>query len=114
MASLATRLLMEPLRSLAFGSVVAGYAGVGTAIDHPARMIYISNLTDASVVLSFDGLTDHFVLSEGGYLMLDIASNKTVSQHFYLAEGERLYVKRLAPDVPTLGAVYFTVFYGKD
>ena len=43
--------------------------------------------------------------------MLDIASNKTISQHFYLAEGDRLYVKRVG--VATSGSVYFTVFYGK-
>lgn len=112
MSSLAVRLLVEPVRSLAFGSIVAGYTGVGTSIDHPARMIYVVNLTNGSLMFSFDGIEDHFPLAAGGYLILDISSNKTMSQHFYLAEEERLYVKRI--DTPTTGSVYFTVFYGKN
>lgn len=112
MSSLAVRLLVEPVRTLAFGAIGAGYAGVGTAITHPARMIYIANLTDESLMFSFDGINDHFPLITGGYMILDISSNKTASQHFYLAEGDRLYVKQIG--VPTTGSVYFTVFYGKD
>jgi hypothetical protein len=111
MSQLATRLLLEPVRSLAFGSIVAGYTGVGTAISNPARMLYIANLTDASLMFSFDGINDHFPLVTNGYMILDISANKTLSGHFYLAEGDRLYVKRIG--VPGSGSVYFTVFYGK-
>lgn len=112
MSSLAVRLLVEPVRTLAFGAIGAGYAGVGTAITHPARMIFIQNLTDVALMFSLDGINDHFPLTTNGYIMLDISSNKTVSQHFYLAEGDRLYVKRIG--VPASGSVYFTVFYGRD
>lgn len=111
MSQLATRLLLEPVRTLAFGSIVVGYTGVGTAISNPARMIYIVNLTDAALMFSFDGINDHMPILNGGYMMLDISANKTLSGHFYLAEGDRLYVKRIG--TPTSGSVYFTVFYGK-
>jgi len=44
MAGLAIRMAFEPLRSLAFGSVLVGYMGVGTAINHPAREFLVQNL----------------------------------------------------------------------
>lgn len=108
--SLAIRMRPEPQRTLAFGSIVAGYAGVGTAISNPARIIIVQNLTDATLQFSFDGIDDHFPLVSNGHLVLDISSNKTIDTGFFLAEGDRLYVKRLG--TPTSGSVYFTVLYG--
>lgn len=110
--SLSLRMLFEPQRSLAFGSIGAGYMGVGTAVDHPIRQFIIQNLTDATVQFSFDGINDHFPLPAGGLFIDDITSNKAVSNGFYLAEGDRLYVKQLG--VPTTGAVYFSVVYGRE
>jgi len=104
------RIEAEPVRSLAFGSIGAAYMGVGTSIDRPARMILIQNLTDESLMFSFDGVNDHFPLAASGYLLLDITSNKTVDLGFYLPEHERLYVKEIGN--PTTGSVYFTTFYG--
>ena len=105
------RLLAEPLRSLAFGSIGAAYMGVGTAIDNPARIIIVQNYTDANLLFSFDGTNDHFPLSESSQLIIDIAGNKIREQGIYLAEGQRLYVKELG--TTTTGSVYLTVFYGK-
>lgn len=112
MSMLAIRLRPEPARSLAFGSIGAAYMGVGTALSRPVRIFLIQNLTDVSLWFSFDGIDDHFPLPADGYLLLDIASNKTLSQGLFLAEGERLYAKELG--TPTTGAVYFTTFYGAD
>lgn len=108
--SLALRLNFEPLRSLAFGAIGAGYMGIGTAIEHPARQIKIDNLTDASLYFSINGIDDHFVLPADGFLILDITANQTmVGAGFFLGQGSRLYVKQLG--VPTQGAVYFSVIY---
>ena len=108
--SLAIRMRPEAIRSLAFGSIAAGYMGVGTAITHPARIIVIQNFTDAILLFSFDGIDDHFVFPSNGQLVLDISSNKTIETGFFLAEGDRLYVKRSG--VPSSGSVYFSVLYG--
>ena len=108
------RLLAETVRSLAFGAVPAPgtYAGVGTTIDHPARMMLVQNFTDATLMFSFDGINDHFPLIESSHLILDIASNRAGESGFFLAEGQRLYVTQIG--APSLGSVYLTVFYGKD
>jgi hypothetical protein len=105
------RFSAEPVRSLSSGSISAGYVGVGTSVGDPIRQFFIQNLTDATLMFSFDGINDHFPLPANGFFLNDIASNKLNStQGWYLAEGTRLYVKEIG--TPSTGAVYFSVFYG--
>jgi hypothetical protein len=104
------RFQFEPLRSLAFGSISGTYAGVGTALSHPARGYIIENLTDETVTFSFDGVNDHFVLPTNGLYIQDVTTNRYQDDGFFLAEGERLYVK----GSPTAGSVYFSVQYGAE
>ena len=110
MSRLSIRLLPDTVRSLAFGSIGAAYMGIGTGLDHPARILFIQNLTDALLMFSFDGVTDHFPLPASGYLLVDVTSNKTQSGGFFIAEGQRLYVKEISS--PSTGSVYVTTFYG--
>ena len=113
MGALSIRFQAEPVRSLAFGSIGAGYTGVGTVLDHPIRQFIIQNLTDATVMFSLDGINDHFPLPAGGLLIDDVSSNQSHSaQGWYVAQGTRLYVKQLG--VPSAGSVYFSVFYGAE
>ena len=105
------RIMLEPVRSLGFGAISGAYMGVGTPISNAARQFFIQNLTDETLMFSFDGVNDHFPLPSFGFLLDDITSNKTSLQGFYLAEGTRLYVRELSV-APASGSVYFTVFYG--
>lgn len=106
------RLAAETLRSLAFGSIGAAYAGVGTRFNNPIRIFFAQNMTNASLMFSLDGVNDHFALPAGGFLLLDITGNKANSQGFYIAEESRLYVKEIGN--PTSGSVYLSLFYGTD
>ncbi len=108
--SLAVRIAFEPLRSLAAASVVAGYTAVGTPLAHPARQIFLQNLTDQTVMFSFDGVNDAFPLPANGFFLDDITSNKSVSDAFYLAKGTQLYVKEVGN--PATGSIYFASMYG--
>jgi hypothetical protein len=110
--SLAVRILPEAVRTLGFASIGATYMGVGNDVNRPVRILHIQNLTDAILMFSFDGIEDHFPLAANGYLLLDITANKTLDQGFFLAEGQRIYVKEI--DTPSSGSVYVTVFYGAD
>jgi hypothetical protein len=112
MGVLSIKLLPEAVRSLAFGSISGTYAGVGTPLSNPSRIILIQNLTDALVMISFDGITDHLPVAADGFVLLDVTANKTVSQGFYIAEGTRFYVKEIG--TPTTGSVYISSFYGID
>lgn len=111
--SLAIRFLPDTLRSVGFASLSAAYIGVGAALTRPARIIYVYNVADADLLFSFDGINDHFFLPSAGYILLDITANKTIDTGFFLAEGQRLYVKENGV-ATTTGNVYFSVFYGAD
>ncbi len=113
MSLLAIRFAAEPVRSLAFGSIGASYAAVGTAVDNEIRQFLIQNLTDVTLMFSFDGINDHFPIPSDGFFLDDIASNKSLlAQSWILAKGTTLYVKRIG--APSTGSVYFSVFYGAD
>jgi hypothetical protein len=111
MAGQEIRIMLEPVRHLDFGTISGTYMGVGTPISNAARQFFIQNLTDETLMFSFDGVNDHFPLPSEGFLLDDITSNKTSLQGFYLTEGTRLYVRELDTP-PGTGSVYFTVFYG--
>ena len=102
----------ETLRSLAFGSIGAAYAPIGTVTLNPSRLLYISNLTDVTLTFSFDGTNDHFVLPTEGFLLLDIASNRLSKVGLFLAQGKLLYVKETSAAAAS-GTVYFSVFFGE-
>lgn len=110
LSTLAVRLLAEPVRSLGEASISGTYAGIGTAISNPSRVIFVQNLTDATLMFSLDGINDHFPLPSNGFLVLDIASNQSHAQGFFMSQGQRLYVKTVGS--PSTGSVYFSTFYG--
>lgn len=109
--ALAVRFSAEPLRSLAFGSISGTYAGIGTVFEHPIRLIYVQNLTDKTLVFSFDGINDHFKLPEQGFLLLDVSSNKTQQGGWFIAEGQRIYVKDDGV-AASAGEALVSAFYG--
>lgn len=109
----AIKILPEPVRTIAFGAIGPAYMGIGTAFDHPARMMFIQNLTDQTLMFSFNGVDDHFPLPATGFLILDVTANKTFQAGAFFAEGTRIYVKDVGV-IPTLGSVYLTIFYGSD
>lgn len=110
MATLATRLLFEPVRSLAYTSITGSYVAIGTPLLHPARQIFIQNDTDVTLMFSLDGVNNHFPLPTYGFILLDITSNKTTDSGFYIAQGTQFYVKEVG--TPSLGTVYVSAMYG--
>ena len=110
--SLALRLFPETVRTTAFGAIGAGYTAIGTTFDHPIRVLFVQNLTDKTLMFSFNGVDDHFPLPAMSFLLIDVTANSSVSQGFYIQEGQRIYVKDLGA-APASGAVYVSVFYGQ-
>ena len=106
------QIAFQPLKSLAFGSVAAGYTAIGTAFTSAVRNITITNLTDTTVIFSYDGgVTDHDVLPAGAGKVYDFAANKSDNGGMSAFQnGGRVYVKR-GGGAPTLGAVYVSAFY---
>lgn len=105
------KLRAEACRTIAFGSIIAGYTLIDSVIINPAQVIFIQNLTDALLWFSFDGIIDHFPLAAGGFLLTDITTNKDNVQGYFLQANTGLYVKRIG--TPLAGSVYLTTFYSR-
>ena len=104
------RLKSEVIRILAFGAIGAGYNSIGVPFANPVSKMYLTNLTDANLLFSHDGVNNNFVLPTEGMLVYDISYDSLETTFF--AQGESLYVKQLA--VPSTGSVYLTVYYIED
>jgi|SRR6185295_15022443 len=105
-----SRLQFEPVRSSGFAAILAGYTPVGTPTVNVCVQFLIQNLTDQSVMLSFDGVNDHFPLPSDGFFLDDVGSNATGANGLVLPANSQLFVKQLS-GAPGSGAVYFTVAY---
>lgn len=108
--ALALKMGIEDCRTIASGAIGEGYTAIGTALNYPARIIMLTNLTDAHLWISNNGVDDKFVLPVNGQLVIDLTTNKSQNTGLYLPEGSKLYCKEL--NSPTKGDVYFTSFYG--
>jgi hypothetical protein len=111
--SLATRILAETLRSIAYTGISGAYAPIGTALGHPERIIKLYNSTDADMYISFDGVNDNDILPSKGFVLLDVCANKTKDDGFYLGQDTVVWARQVA-GAPTVGSVYLTVFYGAN
>lgn len=108
----AIRIEIENLRSLAAGGIGANYAAIGTALENPCRMIRIQNLTDATILVSDDGVNDKEIFVPGSFLILDIATNRTnVASEAAMAQGKTFYAKQSGA-APTTGSIYISSYYG--
>ena len=102
---------LEPLRSLAFGSISGTYAEVGTSFANPISLICITNNTAGDMLLSTDAVDDHLFIAAGSFKLFDIATNarRVNTDDFVFPVGTQFYVKQLT--APTSGSVYIEVLY---
>jgi hypothetical protein len=101
----------DALRSLAFGSVTTTYVAVGTAFDHPVRIIKLLNATNADVTVSYDGVVDHEYIPAGGFALYDFCTNQAQTAGAFIAQGTIMYVK--SAGAPSSGGMYISTYYGK-
>lgn len=105
----------DPIRTLAFGSIAAGYTDVGTPLNNLTRLILFQNFTDVGVIFSFDAVNDHIIVPTNGFVLLDLNTNKDSTAEvlgWYIQKGTQLAVKRES-GAPASGSVYVSSFYGK-
>lgn len=103
---------IDPLRSLAFGSISGSYAAVGTAFAHPVRLICITNNTDGDMFFSTDGSTNMLFVAAGSFKLFDLNTNRTNrDQYWVLPAGTQIYVKQST--APSKNAVYVECLWGQ-
>lgn len=111
MAVFGNEVRAQEVQSLAFGSIGASYTAVGVAASNPTVIVHIQNLTDATLMFSYDGTIDHFPLVAGGFLILDLHTNHPNSSGLFLSRDTQMYVKQ--EGTPSSGSVYITYYYPK-
>jgi len=102
------RVQFEAVREVAFGGIGAAYAALGAAITDNARLIGITNTTDAEVYISFDGVNNHLRVAAGSFKLYDLTANKVRDDGYFLATGTIIYQTRVA-GAPTSGALWAEV-----
>ena len=101
----------DALRSLPAGSIVAGYTPIGTPFGHVGRMLLVSNFTNADLMVSFDGVIDHFPLKTNSDVIFDLTTNQFGTQGFFLSVGTQMNVKLIG--VATTCSIYVTLLYAR-
>lgn len=102
----------DVLKSLAFGSIGASYAAIGSEIFYKARVLIIINQTDADLYFSDDGTNDKLVVLSRSIGTIDIATNDASEDPWFYPAKKTWYVKRLG--TPTTGNVFLATIYGRN
>jgi len=75
-----SRALPDIERSLAFGSIGAGFANIGTPLTNNWQITWLQNLTDVALEFSWDGADNvNLTLPANSALTLDHATNIPLS-----------------------------------
>lgn len=103
----------EPLRSLSAASIAAAptYHAIGSVFVNPVRLLKITNVTDANMIVSFNGVDDMDIVVAQSYCLYDYCSDRA-NQAGVLEQSAntRIYI-RYESALPTVGNVYVTLIY---
>lgn len=84
---------------------------IGAALERPARILKFDNLTNQTVFISFNGVQAFTVIPSGGFLLLDVSTNKTAVEDFMVTEGAQFWANSA---VAGTGSVYLTAIGSRD
>jgi len=87
----------DPIREIAFGSITANYAVLGSVFLRDGFRLWFTNDTNGDIYLSTDGTTNHMKIPAGVGRAADDKTND-----FYRKAGTQFYIKWVsAPAVPS-------------
>jgi len=103
-----------PLRSVVGTTLVNTglFYRIGNPLEKEGRIVKIDNLTDQTVFISCDGITQWTVIPSGGFFVIDIATNQSHSNGLFVDALTQFWAQPLV--VPTQGSVYITVISSRQ
>lgn len=111
---MAKKVYFDALRSIAFGSISASYAAVGSALTVKPRILCITNNTQGDMILSTDNTlaAGQIFMKAGTSRVYDLTTNMVPGKDdgFVIGVGTQFYVKQVT--APTSGSVYIENLYG--
>lgn len=105
------RLRYEPMREILGTAVTGSYQAIGTPLDNPLQLLVLQNTTSQNVRISLDGTTDFIYLPANTSFILDISSNSTFEDGFFLGAETSVFVKDDGVVVGA-GSIFVTAVYG--
>ena len=100
----------DQLRVIGFASISGTYAAVGTPLGHQARIICLTNNTDADMLVSVDTVNDNLIVPAGGFKLFDFTTNKSDNSHtMVIVPNTQFYVKQIS--APSSGNFYIEIIY---
>jgi hypothetical protein len=105
------RAFFESIKTLAFGSISASYAAVGSPTTHTVKAFCISNNTQGDMYFTVDNTQDSMFLAAGSFRLYDVQANMNsqFDDKFVFPIGTQFYVKQIT--APVSGNVYVEVIY---
>lgn len=101
------RLYPDAIRSIDSATFTGSYQKVGSALTYPTRIVHFLNNSSVLVTISWDGSTDHAVIPSGGFILLDVSSNRETANQCEIAANTQFYVKGSA----STGLFYISTYY---
>ena len=88
-------MVWDPLRIAAAGVITGNYIAVGTPLQHPARIIDITNLCNETLYMSTDGIEDMIVVPADAGKVKDICAARSGGDlgGAYVAVNTTFYVR---------------------
>ena len=80
----------DPLLESTFGSITSSFTAVGSPIPNSWSIITFKNLTNVSLIISWDGVDDNMKLPANSFEVLDLTSNEGVivrTTQFFVKHG---------------------------
>lgn len=99
------------LATMARASITTSYQAVNsTPYDQPIRMLRMINPTDGDMLFSLNGVTDHFFVPAGTFVLYDVAANRDPQTTLMFPANLTVYVKYST--APSTKAIYVEAIWG--
>jgi len=104
--------LFDILRQVAYSSLNASLTALGTPLSVNARIVRFTNTTDKDVYVSTDGINNMLRIATGGFLLLDLETNRSATGDNLIPLGTQFYVAYVA--APSSGEFWIEVVYSNN
>lgn len=99
----------ETLRSIDSSTFTGQYQAVGSSLTQASRLIRMYNDSSVPVTISWDGVNDHDYLPSKGFILLDVSTNREVTNILEIQKGIQFFVKGSAGS----GNFYISSYYAR-
>lgn len=107
MSALYVRIFPETLRSANASTFTGSYQALGSPLGHSIRLVKWTNTSNVDVTISWDGINDHEILPANSFVLLDVSSNREVSNQWEIQNGLQFYIKAAVG----VGSVYMSAYF---